>query len=287
VKTNLLRCLGTIALAASSIVFSNNAFAQESFEDSMTGKLDSLIKVPDVSPAGLLLYPDDAQGSIMVPSGFGGSGTYLFGGIGSTYPELYKNNKADLITFGGVSVGDPIKAVNFAAGLNMTDVHRFRDFSANFDFSKQLSAASSISAGGLGLFANTKQSDSPGPTFYIAFSHAVQGVPSLTPGCSALSYTIGIGDGRFLDKSPDDIKSGKGKYGTAVFGSISYEIIHHVNLNAEWYGTNLGISTGIRPFKNPLSVGFGVDDLTRYSGDKASMILTLGYPLSIRRTPAN
>ena len=109
-------------------------------------------------------------------------------------------------------------------------------------------------------------------------------VKSKTPGLSALSYTIGIGNGRFLLKSPYDILYGKGKYGTAVFGSISYEIFKRVNVNAEWTGMNFGISTGIRPFKgNPFSLGLAVSDLTRYTSDKPSMMFSIGYPLSLSR----
>src|SRR6202042_1816846 len=101
-----------------------------------------------------------------------------------------------------------------------------------------------ISVGGLQLFATKSLSDAPGQTFYFAFSHAVQSLPSLTPGCSRLTYTIGIGDGRFYLKSPDDVKAGRGKNGTGLFGSVSYEVIQHVNLIAEWSGMNLGLSAG-------------------------------------------
>lgn len=279
----LVRHVAAVSIAALNFVFLNNAVAQTSFEDAMAKKLNNLVAIPDVMPKARLLYPNDAPSGIMAPSGFGGSGTYLFGGIGSTYPELYRENKADLIAFGGVSAGNPVKAVNVAVGINMVDVHKFQDFSANMTVSRQLSAASSITVGGLALFASKIQSDAPGATFYAAFSHAVQWAQSKTPGCSALSYTIGFGNGRFLHKSPFDVLNGKGEYATGVFGSVSYELIRHVNVAAEWYGTNLGISTGIRPFSNPLSIGFGVDNLTGYSGDKASMILTLGFPLSLRR----
>jgi len=286
-RNSFVKFAATVAFVTLNLALGNSAFAQTTFEDAMNAKLNALAAVPDKQVKAQMLYPNDAPSGIMAPSGFGGSGTYLFGGIGSTYPELYKNDKADLIAFGGVSVGNPVKAVNVAAGLNMADVHRFQDFSANFTVSRQLSAASSITAGGLALFASKLQSDAPGATFYLAFSHAVQWAPSKTPGCSALSYTVGFGNGRFLHKSPYDVLNGKGKDATGVFGSVTYEIVRHVNVAAEWYGTNLGVSTGIRPFRNPLSIGFGVDNLTSYSGDKASMILTLGYPLTLRRAPAN
>jgi hypothetical protein len=264
------------------LIFSGKASGQSDFERAMQQKVDSLLApVKDEDPAHHLV-PDDALQSITTPSGWGGYGTYLFGDIGGIYPQVY-HTSADLVVSGGACFGNPFKAVNVAASINMTDVHRFRDFSGNFMVSRVVAIGSSISIGGLQLFANQGQSDAPGQTFYFAFSHAVQSLPSLTQGGSRLDYTIGIGNGRFYLKSPDDVAAGKGKNGTGIFGSVSYEVIHHVNLIAEWSGTNLGLSAGLRPFKQPLSLGLGAVNLTRYSGDKAGMIFSIGYPLSLNR----
>ena len=268
-----------------------HAKSQTAFEKALTSKVDSLLAPvvkaptqtePQKKPRNEL-YPNDAMQTVMSPTGWGGFGTYLFGGLGGAYPEVYHSSKPDLITSAGACTGNPIKAVNFAASLNMTDVHRFRNFSGNFILSRMLFRGTSVSIGGLQLFANNNQSDAPGSTYYIAFSHAVQTLLSKTPGCSKLSYTIGIGSGRFLYKSPKDIAAGKGKYGTAVFGSISYELFRHVNVGAEWTGMNLGFSLGIRPFKNALSIGIGAANLTSYSSDKPNMVLSIGYPLSLNR----
>jgi len=286
-KTNIqvLICCAVTALCLSA----QTAFSQNQFEKELTQKMDDfLAPTPQTNlqttQVQSELYPSDAPGGILIPSGFGGYGTYLFGGLGATYPEVYLNrNKADLITSVGACVGNPAKAINFAASLNMTDVHKFRDFSGNFIVSRRLFTGTSISAGALQVFANESQSDASGSTFYLAVSHAIQTIKSLTPGCSRLSYTIGIGSGRFYEKSPKDIAAGRGKHGTAVFGSISYELIQHVNVNAEWTGMNLGISAGIRPFQAPLSLAVGVANLTRYTNDKANMIFSIGYPLSLNR----
>ncbi|UOE50258.1 hypothetical protein MTO98_04125 [Mucilaginibacter sp. SMC90] len=285
-KTNIwiLMCCAITALCLST----QNAYSQNQFEKELTQKMDDfLAPTPQTNlqttQAQNELYPSDAPGGILIPSGFGGYGTYLFGGIGATYPEAYRNNKADLITSVGACVGNPAKAINFAASLNMTDVHKFRDFSGNFIVSRRLFAGTSISAGALQMFANARQSDASGSTFYLAVSHAIQTIKSLTPGCSRLSYTVGIGSGRFYEKSPKDIAAGRGKHGTAVFGSVSYELIQHVNINAEWTGMNLGISAGIRPFPAPLSLAVGFANLTRYTNDKANMVFSVGYPLSLNR----
>jgi hypothetical protein len=265
-----------------SAVFSGRAFCQDSFEKALAKKLDSLLTPGETRDSNSQLFPNDALQTITIPSGFGGYGSYVFGGLGGVYPQTYLT-RADLITSGGFCVGNPIKAINFALSVNMTDVHRFRDFSANFIISRIVFTGTSISAGGLQLFANKAQSDAPGSTFYFAVSHAVQTLPSATPGSSKLTYTIGIGNGRFYNKSFLDIAAGRGKHGTAVFAGISYELIEHVNLDAEWSAMNLGVSLGIRPFKNPLSLGIGAINLTRYSADKPNMVFSLGYPLSLSR----
>ncbi|CAN5149084.1 hypothetical protein BH09BAC6_BH09BAC6_26200 [soil metagenome] len=262
------------------LVYEGTAFCQNTFERAMAKKTDSLLA--PVRDEGTELYPNNVLQSLTAPSGWGGYGSYIFGGVGGIYPQVYRK-QADLIASAGFCVGDPVKAVNFAASVNLTDVHKLTNFSANFVLSRKLFTGSSISAGALQMFASKLRSDAPGQTYYLAFSHAVQGLPSKTPGSSKLTYTIGIGSGRFYLKSPEDIAAGKGKYGTAVFGGVSYELLQRLNLNAEWSGQNLALSLGIRPFDTPLSVGLGVANITRYSADKPNMIFTIGYPLSLNR----
>jgi len=253
------------------------------FERALKMKMDSLANASMPTFANQPFLPNDAMQSVMTPSGFGGYGAYLFGGIGGVYPAVY-TTKADLIGSIGFCVGNSDKAINFASSINIGKVHNLSDLTANFIISRRVFTGSSISLGGLQLLASSILSDAPGETFYFAFSHSIQSIPSRTPGYSALTYTIGIGNGRFWQKSPDDIAAGRGKYGTGVFGNISYEIMRRVNLNAEWTGMNLGISAGIRPFADsPFSIGVGAADLTRYSSDKPSMIFSMGYPLSLTR----
>ncbi len=281
--TKTARCIAVVAIAVCAL-YAPPACAQNPFEDAITKKFDSLGIAKSTNTVKMEIGPNDAATGMMVPPGWGGSGTAIFGGVSGDYPEQYKNNKLDAIVSGGFCVGDPVKFVNFAASLNMTSPSHLQNFSGNFILSREISAGNSISAGALQAFASSKYSDAPDPTFYVAYSHAVQWAPSQTPGCSALSYTIGIGNGRFLHKSPDDIDAGKGKYGTAVFGGVSYEIIRHTNLSAEWDGQNLGISVTTRPFaKSPFSLGLGADNLTRYTGDRTSMVFSIGYPLSLTK----
>lgn len=285
---NVFRYLSfTFCGLAFSHAFGTAAFAQSStqFERELKVKtaefLEPIPGLKNVIQATELL-PNGASGSVMVPTGFGGSGFNVFGGIGGSYPQVY-TNKMDFAGNIGVTLGNPVSAVNVAVGLNVMDISSFNNYSGNIILSKRIFRGSSISVGGLQLLASDRRSDAPGSTYYVAFSHSVQSLPSKSPGSSRLTFGIGIGSGRFYEKSLKDIANGKGKHGTAVFGNVSYELIRNVNINAEWTGTNLGFSTGIRPFKQPLNLGIGITNLTNYSSDKPNMVFSLGYPLSLTR----
>lgn len=263
---------------ACGLLFSKSAAGQNRLEKLLAQKMDSLL-MPEKKQQ---LLPDDAMQTITIPPGWGGYGSYLFGSMGGVYPQAYSNDP-DMAISGGACIGNPEKFLNFAASINLNDVHKFQDFSANFIVSRMLFTSTSVSAGVLQVFANKIQTDVPGATYYIAFSHAVQTLPSQTEGSSKLSYTIGIGNGRFYLRSRDDIAAGRNKKGTMVFGGLSYEIIHHVNLNAEWSGTNLAASLGIRPFPNAFSLGIGVMNITRNSANRPAGVFSIGYPLSLSR----
>ncbi len=269
-----------LALCAYTLFSANPAMAQSSFEKALQKEMDLLLAPVATRPDELL--PNPILQSLTIPSGWGGFGTYVFGGVGGNSIQPY-GSKADFISFAGFCFGNPQKAVNVALSVNATDVSRINNFSGNISVSRQILTGSSISAGALQLFAPA-YSDSRLPTFYVAFSHAVQWLPSeLNPGSSKLSYTIGIGSGRFYRKSPFDIAAGRGEHGTAVFGSVSYELLKKVNFNVEWSGMNLGCSFGLRPFESSLAVGVGVTNLTRFSSNKANASFVVCYPLSIKR----
>ncbi|RZK59945.1 MAG: hypothetical protein EOO91_03360 [Pedobacter sp.] len=259
--------------------------AQDAFEHSLKLKVDSLIAEKAIfSIADVTLLPNNSTHSIMTPTGWVGNSTYLFALLGGVFPAEYVKTKGDLIGAFGIAFGNPEKYFSISASVNITRVTELRDFSGNIILSRKIFRASSIAIGGVQLFANPKVSDAPDGTYYVSFSHAVQSVKSVEAGYSGLVYTIGIGNGRFLYKSPWDIARGKGKYGTGVFANVSYEILKNLNINAEWSGLNLGFSTGVQPLKNsPLIIGLGVYNLTKNSGDRVSVIGTLGYPFILSK----
>jgi len=270
-----------LALAGGALLCCSNTFAQGTFEGALQNKFDLLLAPVRGVPDELL--PNPVLQSVTVPSGWGGFGTYIFGGLGGNYAQPYRTT-ADFISFAGFCFGDPERFANVAVSVNAVDVSKASDFSWNFSASRRVFRGSSISAGAMQLFANKRVTDAPGATIYVAFSHAVQSLPSeLNPGSSRLSYTIGIGTGRFYRKSPKDIQAGRGHRGTAIFASISYELLKKVNFNVEWSGMNLGCSFGVKPFENALAIGIGITNLTRFSSDKVNTSFVICYPLSIKR----
>jgi hypothetical protein len=285
-KKKLLQCskhLGVVLLC----MFATTAFGQNSamFEQQAKIKMAEFFAGPDSEIKAVKsqrLGPNDASGSLMVPTGIGGSGFNLFGGIGGAYPQVYSDDM-DLGAAVGVTIGDPSTFLNVAVSMNIMDISSFNNFSGNIVVSGELSKGNSLSVGALNLFPNIRRTDFAKSSYYIAYSHSVQTIKSKTPGSSRLTYGIGIGNGRFYEKSPEDMDNGKGRHGTAVFANISYEIFQHVNINAEWTGLNLGLSAGIRPFKIPLSLSVGVTNLTGYSADKPNMLFSAGFPLSLTK----
>ena len=279
IKYCILLVLGFVFL------FSQATQAQNIFESGLRLKMDSLIA--EKGPTNFqdqVLLPNNSIQSLMTPSGWGGgNSTYIFGVIGGVFPAMYVNpNVGDLVAAVGISGGNPKKYVNVSASMNISRVDEFKDFSFNLILSRQIFKGSSISVGALSLFADAKIADAPDASYYVAFSHSVQSVRSRTPGYSGLGYTLGYGVGRFLYKSPFDIANGKGSRGTGFFANVSYEILRQINLNAEWSGMNLGFSSGVRPLRgSALTFGFGVYNLTKYSGDRIQYIGSLGLPISL------
>jgi hypothetical protein len=269
------------------LVSSGVTQAQTNFDETIDQKMNAFVSEKLLFPQYFnVILPSNNLQSVSTPSGWGGgNNAYMFLVVGGIFPALYTNpEKADLISTAGISVGNPVKFVNVSASLNITRVSELRDFSANLLISRQIRNGGSISVGGLQLFASKNVSDAPDPTFYIAYSHAVQSVKSEVDGFSALGYTIGFGTGRFLHKSPDDVRTGKGRYGTGVFASVSYEVISRLNLNAEWSGLNLGFSLGVRPVKqSAVTMGFGVHNLTRFSGDRPTFLALVGVPVFLKK----
>ncbi|RYZ31754.1 MAG: hypothetical protein EOP49_38505 [Sphingobacteriales bacterium] len=141
--------------------------------------------------------PNSSLQSIMTPSGWGANGSYAFGVVGGVYPALY-TQLADMMGAVGLCFGNSAKFLNVSVSANIGRLSEFKDYSYNVILSRKIFKASSISVGGMQLFSDASISDSPAGTFYIAFSHSSQTMATKTPGYSPLTWTVGVGNGRFL-----------------------------------------------------------------------------------------
>lgn len=251
-QINSSRILDTIRLEDTTVVFDTTI--------SWTSELPNVI-------------PNYLGKSLMTPTAWGGErGGILFGVIGGTFPQPY-SSKTDLIAVAGITVGDANKLGGIVM-LNINDVSKIRNFSSNIILNRHISNNSAISIGAIHLLAS-KSSDA-GPSYFIVYSHAVQTLPSKILGVSALHYSLGIGSGRFYYKSKYDVLAGLGRYGTAIFANISYEVYRWMNVNLEWSGLNLHAGISIKPFHFLPHISIGIGDITRFSGDRVRLLGNIG-----------
>ena len=257
------------------------------------GTINAQVKNPSVSNEltdNLELYPNLAAKGMMTPTGWGSTRAFGFGYIGGTFPQVYSNDN-DMIGGAGIGVGNSYKSISVVGIVNIHDASELNTLSGSIIASRHIGRGTSLSGGALHIFRDYRTDARA--SYYLALSHTSQSIKSKTPGYSGLSYTIGVGNGRFYDKSPKDISTGKGEHGTAVFANLSYELLRNMNITAEWTGINLGMALGWRPFFSATkryvgpSISLGVADLTRSSGDQPRLILSLSHAFILSKKGNN
>lgn len=228
--------------------------------------------------------PNMAGSTITIPSAWGAYDNMVYAGVGITKPQAH-TNQDDSAVFFGVGLGDPYDTVGVQLGVAVNDVSEFDNPSFNILLHRYIADGTSVAIGGEHLFPDD-QSDAT-ESYFMVFSQAVQAYPSkYDEARTRLQYSIGIGKGRFSEKSPLDIAAGHGDRGTFVFGSVAYEIYRATNLIAEWNGVNLNAGVSLAPFEyfatdrrsqgllsqlHPV-ITLGVADLADTSGDGARFV---------------
>jgi hypothetical protein len=221
------------------------------------------------------LLPNRAAKSLMSPTGWGASGGLLFIGGGVTTPQAYSKNSDAAISF-GLGVGNPVRNLGVQLSTTMSDVSNQGVFSLGFKVHRYVGYGTSIAVGGENFFADVRSDANE--SYYIVASHAFQELASSLPSFARLHASIGVGEGRFSQKSPLDVATGKGKDGTYVFGALSYEVYEATNFIVDWNGVNLATGFSVTPFSAfPLGISVGVADLTDNSGDQPRFIASVGY----------
>jgi hypothetical protein len=230
---------------------------------------------PEKKQQPATLWPNRAAKTLTTPSGWGASWGVIFVGGGITDPAAYTTEPDAAISF-GMGFGNPVTNLGIQLSPTIWDVSKFDNLSLSCKVHRYLGNATSLAIGGENLFADKKKTDTD-ESYYIVISHAFQQY-SNTPKYSSLHASLGVGSGRYGEKSPLDIQSGKGRYGTYVFGSLAYEIFQSANVIVDWNGLNLSAGVALSPFqKIPVGITLGVADITNYSGDRLRFIASGGY----------
>jgi hypothetical protein len=220
--------------------------------------------------------------SLTTPIGWGAAYGSVFAGVGGTIPSPYSSS-ADGAACVGVGIGNPVKHVGLEASVTSLDISNWTRYALNLKAHHYLGHGNSVAIGveNINIKDSVASQTDSGKSYYIVYSQGVQNphVIDQETNKTRLHYSIGVGNGRFWDKSAADIAAGKGKHGTGVFGNVSYELFDAFNAIVDWNGVNLnaGVSkTFMLGRQSALGITFGVSDLTGYSGDRIRFIAGVG-----------
>lgn len=220
-----------------------------------------------------LRLPNSAAKSIMTPSGWGAAYGTVFVGAGVSERNPYLPNSDGIVAL-GVGVGDPVLNAGLQMGVTVSDLSELDNYAFSLKVHRYLGRGTAIAVGGESLLTGGEFVDDAGSTFYVVLSHVLQGFPSQRPGIGRLHASVGVGSGRFAEKSERDASEGKGEDATRFFGNVALEVAQDVNVLVEWSGTNLhvGLSKTFLTGHLPVALSLGLADLTGYTGDGVRVI---------------
>ena len=215
--------------------------------------------------------------SLTTPTAEGAANNVVFMGAGGTIPAPY-SKRSDGAAVVGFGVGDQKENLALQVCLVSLDLSQWDRYSLALHLHRDIGGGSEIGMGVENVMLSP--GGDAGKSYYAVYSHSVQCAPFIdeATGRSRLHFSAGAGNGRFGDKSGQDIATGKGTHGTYVFGNISYEVANEFNLIADWNGLNLnaGVAKTFMVGKYPLVIALGAADLTGYSGDGVRGIFIVG-----------
>jgi len=227
------------------------------------------------------MLPNIHGKSLTTPIAWGASNGVVFAGVGGTINAPYTNDPDGAAVL-GVGVGDPLKNLGAQISIISLDLDGWEEYSMSVQLHHDFGTGTGVAVGAENVML-TEGGDADN-SFYAVVSHGLQGDMFVNDsGSSKLHFSVGIGDGRFGDKSDMDIATGKGKHGTYVFGNVSYELFEEFNAIVDWNGINLNAGLG-KTFwvdKYPLAVTLGAADLTDNSGDDVRFIFAVGTGFKI------
>lgn len=219
--------------------------------------------------------------SMTTPIAWGAANGVVFAGVGGTVNAPY-SDKADGAAVLGVGVGDPIKNLGAQVAFISLDLDEWEEYSMSVHLHHDFGGGTALGAGVENVML-TEGGDS-GESFYLVVSHGLQGDMFTNDiGSSKLHFSVGVGSGRFGEKSEADVAAGKGEDGTYVFGNVAYELFEEFNAVVDWNGINLnaGLSKTFWLDQFPVAITLGAADLTDNSGDDVRFIFAVSTGFKI------
>jgi hypothetical protein len=220
------------------------------------------------TPSFTSARPNVNAKSITTPVAWGASNNVLFMAVGGTKPAPYATIPDGAAVI-GLGLGDPRKNVGLQLSLTSLDLSTLGRYAMSCHLHRRLGNADAIAVGINNIYL------SPGgdgtTSVYTVYS-------KMLPGAAQFHFSIGAGNGRYAEKSPDDIMTGKGAHGTYVFGNVACKVADSFNVIADWNGLNLnaGVSKTFRIVNIPIALVIGAADLTKNSGSGTRLVFAVG-----------
>lgn len=248
-------------------------------------RLEDARALRDIYRANKVALPNGAAHVLTIPSGYGptqfsnqqGGVTVGIGAGGVSRVPWTKDPDGGVGL--GLGFGNAFETVGVALGMSFNDLSTFNGDRISFglEISRYIGEGLSVAVGGENMFV--RSTDGEQSYFAVAswaFDRDALGSPLPFDGV----VTLGLGSGRFANKSERDTFEGKGTDATVVFGALAWEVTEHVNLIADWNGRNLSIGVAAHVPRSPISVRLGVRDLTDYTGDGPRITGSVGMTLA-------
>ncbi len=248
------------------------------------------ITEPPSSVTAQSVYPNIHGKSLTTPVAWGAGYGDIFFGAGAVSRAQYIHGSAfsDKVGDGAVSagfgLGNPSENLGLQTIITQYDVSQFTNWGMSFQLHHYLSSSRAVAVGVQEVMLSSQPTIEK--SYYFVYSQAVDSKPFVnsTTGTTKLHYSIGVGNGKYGNKSSDDIITGKGAHGTYVFGNVAYELFNEFNVITDWSGLNLnaGVSKTFYITKSiPLSITAGAVDLTGYTGDGVRWVVGAGTGISL------
>jgi hypothetical protein len=215
------------------------------------------------------------------PTAFGAEYGDLF--FSADFQERARNVSApdgDLMV--GFGLGNAEKLVGLEVAVNLfSTVRTGLGHSYGIDFMVHRALPWDVGIA-VGVESAIRRHADHAPSHFVVASKYFQFGHSESAPFSALTVSIGAGDGRFRSENDeiDDVKT------VNAFGSAALRVLEPASLIADWTGQDLALGVSIVPFRKlPVDIMPGLVDVTGHAGDGARFVIAAGIDLGFTSLP--